>query len=587
MSQSATDSKNQMDSPDSPRRSTVTDRRFKLGLTVVVAFCSIAYELVYSQFLTVFYGGTVVRYSITIGLYMFSLGIGALLSGQLDDPESNLLRTEVYLSVAGPVGAGFIIALNSFPNVAFPGKYTVTLVAAHLPIIVVGVLSGFEIPLLDSLVEDREGSLFSAMGSLYPRRVVRRVMGLFFSVSDSEGRSLSEVLGADYIGSLLGTVVYALVLYPRLGLVVTVLVLGLLNALAALAFAAWTLTGRSETLSRPTVGNWRAVLVVGLLVTGTYGGLVANGDAVDRTVTGAYMGDRIADEYRPGSVEIDVQSYDTTAYQRVTMYERRVSTHAGPEQCLRLDSALQLCDSWVDSYHSGLVDVPMSMYDDQSSVDVLLVGGGDYIAVNHLRDYNVSVDQVDIDGEFLEYTKNRSYFEQFHDDAYEYDRLNTTVGDAYTYLRGTDKEYDLILLDVPGARSDDALPLYSQEFYTLLDQHLTDRGVVVSWVYSEYTYPQHNKAYHNTVAAAGFDRHLPYSVVEDLDGDGEYERGEQFYVLSDGPTPRPDLEHARGAYVRNNADRLGPFEWQRLATYRGIKPNSVFDPNYDIIVGYT
>jgi spermidine synthase len=587
MSQSATDSDggSAVSSPDSG--GLLTDRRFKLGLTVVVAFCSIAYELVYSQFLTVFYGGTVVRYSITIGLYMFSLGIGALLSGQLGDPESNLLRTEVYLSVAGPVGAGFIIALNSVPNVAFPGKYTVTLVLAHLPIIVVGVLSGFEIPLLDELVEDREGSLFSALGSLYPRRVVRGVLGVFFDVSDSDGRSLSEVLGADYIGSLVGTVVYALVLYPRFGLVVTVLVLGLLNAVAALAFAAWTLTGTSASRSRPTVGNWRAVVVVGLLVTGTYGGLVANGETVDRTVTGAYMGDRIADEYRPGSVEIDVQSYDTTAYQRITLYERRIESHAGPEQCLRLDSALQLCDSWVDSYHSGLVDVPMSMYENQSSVDVLLVGGGDYVAVNHLRAYNVSVDQVDIDGEFLEYTKNRSYFEQYHDDAYEYDRLNTTVGDAYTYLRGTDKEYDLILLDVPGARSDDALPLYSEEFYTLLGRHLTDRGVVVSWVYSEYTYPQHNKAYHNTVAAAGFDRHLPYSVVDDLDGDGEYERGERFYVLSDGPTPTPDLARAHGEYVDRNADRLAPFEWQRLPTYRGVESNSVFDPNYDIIVGYT
>jgi spermidine synthase len=563
----------------------LTDRRFKLGVTVVVAFCSIAYELVYSEFLTVFYGGTVLRYSVTIGLYMFSLGIGAFLSGQLDDPESNLLRTEVYLGFAGPAGAGFIVALNAVPEVVFPGKYALTLGLSHLPILVVGVLSGFEIPLLDALVEDREGSPFAALGRAYPRRLVRGALGVLFTVSDADGESLSEVLGADYLGSLAGTVVYALVLYPRFGLVVTVLVLGLVNALAALAFAAWTLSGTTTTLSRPTAGNWRAVLVAGLLLTGTYGGLVANGAAVDRTVTGAYMGDRIVEEYRPGTVDITVEGYERTAYQRITVYERRVSTHEGAETCLRLDSALQLCDSWVDSYHGGLVDVPMSMFADGSSVDVLLVGGGDYVAVDNLRRYGASVDQVDIDGEFLAYTKNRSYFEQFHHDAYEYDRLDTTVGDAYTYLRGTDERYDLVVLDVPGARSDDALPLYSTEFYSLVRDHLTDRGVVVSWVYSRYAYPEHNKAYHETVHAAGFDRYLPYSVVDDLDGDGEYERGERFYVLSTGPTPTPDLSRARAPYVRRHADRLEPLTWRRLPTYRGVEPNSVFDPNYDVVVG--
>jgi spermidine synthase len=576
-------------SPASQPDAVVSDRRFKLGVTVVVAFCSIAYELVYSEFLTVFYGGTVLRYSVTIGLYMFSLGVGALVSRHLEDPESNFLRTEVCLAFAGPAGAGLIIALNSFPGVAFPGKEPLTLALSHVPILVVGVLSGFEIPLLDSLVEDREGAARSALGRIYPRRLVRGLLGLLFAVRDpeagSERESLSAVLGADYLGSLVGTVVYALVLYPRLGLVVTVLTLGLVNALAALAFAAWTLSGAAGSLSRPTVGNWRAVLVAGLLLSGTYGGLVVNGPAVDRTVTGAYMGDRIADEYRPGTVEVDVESYDRTAYQRVIRYERRVAHHSGPETCLRLDSALQLCDSWVDSYHSGLVDVPVSLYEDPSSLNVLLVGGGDYVAVDHLRRYGVSVDQVDIDGEFLAYTRNRSYFEQFHHDAYEYDRLNTTVGDAYTFLRERDERYDLVVLDIPGARSDDSLPLYSEEFYRLLRSHLTDRGVVVSWVYSRYSYPQHTKAYHATVHAAGFDRYLPYSVVDDLDGDGEYERGERFYVLSDGPTPSLDLDRAESVYVRRHADRLDPGEWRPLPTYRGVEPNSVFDPNYDIVVG--
>jgi spermidine synthase len=570
-------------------RSAVTDRRVTLALTFVVAFCSIAYELVYSEFLTVFYGGTVLRYSITIGLYLFSLGVGALLSTYLDDPADNFLRTEVYLAVAGPAGAGFIVALNSFPDVVFPAKATVTLLLAHVPILVVGFLSGFEIPLLNELVDGRERSAFASLGRLYPRAVVRRVLGVFFDVSEPEGESFSEVLGVDYLGSLAGTVVYALVLYPTYGLVVAVLVLGLLNALAALTFAAWRLWGGTTPtagVSSPSLGRWRGVLFAGLLLTGAYAGLVANAGAVDRAVTGSYMADRIESEYRPGQADVRVTDFERTRYQRVTTYERDLASHAGPETCLRLDQAVQLCDSWVESYHSGLVDVPMSTFENPSSVDVLLVGGGDYVAVDYLREYGVSVDQVDIDGEFLAMSRNRTYLTQFNDGADEYDRLNTTVGDAFTHLRHSDERYDLILLDVPGARSDDSLSLYSVEFYRLLRDSLTDRGVVATWTYSPYFYGEHAKAYANTVRAAGFDRHLQYTAYDDLDGDGERERGEQFYLLSDDARPKPVLDRAKSPHLNETGDRYAErdWEWQRFPHYRGVEPNSVFDPNYDIIV---
>lgn len=596
----------------------VTDRRVMLGLTFAVAFCSIAYELVYSELLTVFYGGTVLRYSITIGLYLFSMGIGAFLSTHLGDSESNFLRTEVYLAFVGPAGAGFVVALNSFPDVTLTVgrlalKDPLTLALSHVPILLVGLLSGFEIPLLNELVDHREETLFAALGGVYPRKVVRGILGACFELSEPEGRSFSEVLGVDYLGSLAGTVVYALVLYPRHGLVVTVLVLGLLNALAALTFAVWSARaplarGGDRSLS---LARWRGVLIVGLLLTGTYGGLVANAGAVDRTVTGAYMADQIESEYQPGTASVIVESFERTAYQRITTYERDVAGHDGTETCLRLDQAIQLCDSWVDSYHAGLVDVPLSAFVTDSggvsaaarastgpgsereageraagngSFEVLLVGGGDYIAVDRLTDYNVSVDQVDLDGEFLSYSKNDSRFSRHHDDAYRYDRLNTTVGDAYNYLRETEKRYDLILLDVPGARSDDSLALYSTEFYTLLGQHLSDRGVVATWVYSKYWFPQHHKAYVNTLREAGFDRYLPYSVYNDLDDDGEFERGERFYLISDGPQPVPNVSRARSDYLDAVAERYERLSWQAIPSYRGVEPNSVFDPNYDVIV---
>ncbi|WP_081661651.1 spermidine synthase [Halopiger djelfimassiliensis] len=575
------------DGTDERPQRLVTDRRVALAATFVVAFCSIAYELVYSELLTVFFGGTVLRYSITIGLYMFSLGVGSVLSAQLGEPESNFLRTEVYLAIAGPAGAIAIVAINSLPSLTFAGKEPAVLLLSHVPIVVVGVLSGFEVPLLTDLVEDREETIFASLGRLYPRRLVRGLLGLFFTVDDPDERSFSEVLGVDYLGSLAGTVVYAVVLYPRVGLVVTVFALGLLNAIAALAFAAWTFSGRTRTLSRPTAGQWQALVLVGLLLTGTYAGLVGHPGAVDRAVTTTYLERNIEGEY-PEGTDVRTLSYDTTPYQTVLTYERDLETHADTERCLHLDQALQFCDTWVDSYHSGLVDVPMTTFDDPSSVDVLLVGGGDYIAVDHLRQYGASVEQVDIDGEFLAMARQREFFREFHDDAHEYDRLNTTTEDAFTYLQETEGTYDLILLDVPGARSDETLSLYSTEFYSLVRDRLSDDGLVVSWVYPHADHPAHNEVYTATLREAGFERYLPYYVYDDLDGDGRLEPGERFYVLADGdgPTPDPDLERAESEYLREHAGAFDEWRWRSIPDYRGVEPNSVFRPNYDVIVDY-
>ncbi|MCU4799277.1 spermidine synthase [Halobacteria archaeon HArc-gm2] len=514
-----------------------------LGLTLVVAFCSIVYELIYSEMLRVIFGGTVLRYSITIGLFLFSLGIGAFLYNYVDDVAPNFFRIEVLLALAGPFGLVGMILVNSAPGVEFPFKSSILLVASHLPIVVVGVLSGLEIPFLSELVE-------------------------------TERSAFSEVLGVDYFGSLVGTVVYALVLYPTLGLVSAIFTLGLLNAVAALAFSVKFPSGS------------RALFAVALLVTGLYGGVLVQADAVERELTTTYVEAQIESEYPPGAASATVTDQFTTRHQDAVVYERRLDDVPGQETCLRLDMALQLCDRWVDSYHEGLVDVPMTMYPNGSKTKVLLIGGGDWIAVDHLRKYDVTVDQVDVDREFMNRTKNHSFFEQYHDDAYEYDRLDTTVGDAASYLRTTDERYDLVLVDLPGARSDEMLPLYSTEFYSQLRQHLTDDGVVVAWSYSKYAFPDHHKAYLSTVRAAGFESYVPYHSYDDLDGDSDLERAEGFYVLAPEPTRPVQFESAPVVDSQRERTAYESREWRPIPEYRGVEPNSVFDPNYDVIVDF-
>lgn len=565
-----------------------------LLVTFIVSFCSFAYEFVYSELLTVMYGGTVTQYVITVGLYFFSLGVGAGLSDDLDaDRSGNFFRTEVYLAAGAPAGFALIVALNS---VTIPSwvPAAVVWVTARLPVIVVGVLSGFELPLLTRMVQQTDDE--RSWTGWWTGRVYalgQRGLGLFWHTdTPTETRSgLSVVLALDYIGGLAGAVVYAHVLYPQLGLVSTIVVLALINGVVALVFLArfsnrWGVGGGA---SLSFTNEPRVLLVVCVLLTGGYAGALTHHQQLDNQVTELYFEQKMESEYAPGTMETEILNQKTTKYQHLVRYRR---TWTGPssnpyftgqsEQCLRLGMDVQLCESWADSYHNGLVDVPMSMYEHSPETEVLVIGGGDWIAMDYLRAYNVSIDHVDLDAEFMEHTKQTSFFQRWHNDSYTYPRLNTTAQDGYAYLQQTNQRYDLILLDIPGATDDDLLKLYSTEFYQLLRTHLKDGGMVGTWIYSPNTHPQHHKAYSNTLYNAGFTHQLPYSAWEDTDSDGRTERVERFYLLA--PTAREPIDTNRTAYVRRYARRYTATQWEPVPWYAGVRSNSIFHPNYDIII---
>ncbi|AFK20842.1 spermidine synthase (plasmid) [Haloferax mediterranei ATCC 33500] len=593
-----------------------TDTGTLLALTFVVSFCSFAYEFVYSELLTVMYGGTVTQYVITVGLYFFSLGIGAALSDDLDaaDLGGNFFRTEVFLAAAAPAGFLLIVGLNS---VRIPQSVPPELIwtVARLPVVVVGFLSGFELPLLTHMVDELEDGetampvwIQNACNRVH--NTVVKGLGTVWSVERTDGRrsGLSVVLAMDYVGGLVGAVIYARVLYPGLGLIPTIFVLALLNGVAALVFVTyfgdwsrWPVTDKwswrsvnenSQSSTRAlSVGHVsKTLLVVCLVLTASYAGVVAKHETADEQLSQLYLEQQTENKYPPGAMRANVVSQGTTTYQHVIRYNR-TWTGTGPnphftgktEQCLRLGSAIQLCESWADSYHQGLVDVPMSLVEPGPETKVLVVGGGDWIAIDHLRKYNVTVDHVDLDGEFMQQTKTDPFFRKWHDDAYEYDRLNTTTADGYRYLQESNETYDLVLLDIPGATDDDLLTLYSAEFYSSIRNHLSDEGVVVTWGYSPDGYPQHHKAFINTVGAAGFTNQLSYWVREDIDSDGQSERIEQFYVFA--PGDRQSLTgDGETAYVRKHREQYRTIEWHAVPRYRGVRVNSIFHPNYDILI---
>src|SRR5215471_19464567 len=199
---------------------------FLLYLNVlVVATCGLIYELLAGTLASYVLGDSVTQFSLVIGVYLSALGVGAWLSRFV---RTKLARTfiEVELGVALLGGASAPLLFLGFAYVQWFHPLLFLVVFA------IGVLVGLELPLL------------------------MRILKEHVDFSDL----VSRVLAFDYIGALVASLLFPLLLVPRLGLVRTSLAFGIMNGLVGL-WGTWLmrpiLSGRLEGL------RGRAVLVIG------------------------------------------------------------------------------------------------------------------------------------------------------------------------------------------------------------------------------------------------------------------------------------------------------------------------------------
>ena len=216
--------------------------------TIVLAFCSIVYELLLGQTLSAFLGNTVLRYSVTIGLYMFSMGIGALFAeGKvIKNPLKSLLAVELGLTIIG----GFCVVLMFATSYLSPPGLLFSFIA-HSLIIIIGILTGFEIPLL-----------------IHVRNL-------------EKAGSDNKVLGIDYLGAFLGTVVFAFFFYPTFGLVPTAFLIGALNGFVGLLLFIRAI--------KFNVGSVKHLFVAQLIVFFLVVGCLYNAREINRYLIATYL----------------------------------------------------------------------------------------------------------------------------------------------------------------------------------------------------------------------------------------------------------------------------------------------------------
>ena len=115
-----------------------TNQFFLLSLTLILALCSMIYELTLAQLMSATLGGTSIRYAFAIGAFAFSLGIGSIFFESCRrrwGVIKSLSIAELGLTLVGALSPFLILTLYQ-ANVTF-----IHIVAIHSPLFIVGFLS--------------------------------------------------------------------------------------------------------------------------------------------------------------------------------------------------------------------------------------------------------------------------------------------------------------------------------------------------------------------------------------------------------------------------------------------------------------
>ncbi len=422
---------------------------------LIIATCGLVYELLAGTLASFVLGDSVTQFSLIIGIYLFALGVGAWLSRFVDKVARCFIEVELGVALLG--GASAPLLFFSFGRLSFFHVVLYGLVFA------IGVLVGLELPLLMRIVKDY----------------------LDFK------ELVSRVLAFDYIGALVASLLFPIFLVPKLGLVRTSLVFGMLNA---------------------GVGLWGTWLLQPLIKGGVIGLRIRAGIVLALLGAGIIKANALTTLSEEGQFADDIIYVKTTAYQRIVITRGRAGFQ------LFLNGHLQFSSADEYRYHEALVHPAMVLAG--SPRRVLVLGGGDGLALREVLKHSSvkSVTLVDLDPDMTRLSERFPPLERLNQKAFQDERVEVVNQDAMIWLEESGPSsrgypnYDVAIIDFPDPNSFSLGKLYTTRFYRLLKRRLAPQAAVAIQCTSPLFARKSFWCIVRTLEAAGFSVR-PYHVA--------------------------------------------------------------------------
>jgi spermidine synthase len=397
----------------------MSDRRIKLLLLAsvfVIATCGLIYELIAGTLASYLLGDSITQFSTVIGVYLFAMGVGSYLSKFIQRDEVGFfIQVELLVGLVGGCSAALLFVL--FDQVS---SFRVLLYGL---VLIIGILVGLEIPLLLRILKDR----------------------LEFK------ELVSQVFTFDYVGALLASLLFPLVLVPHLGLVRSSFLFGALNVIVAMATVHWL---------RHHVRWAKGLQLAGaVILTGLIAGFASSDRLLAWSEKAAYS--------------------DTVIYAQSSPYQRIVLTRENRDLRLYLNGNLQFSSRDEYRYHEALVHPGLGRI--HHPREVLVLGGGDGLAVREVLKYPsvTRVVLVDLDPAMTQLFSSQELLVRLNDSSLRSPRVEIVNTDAFTWLKNNTNQFDFIVVDFPDPSNFSLGKLYTTTFYDRAKAALSPGGALV------------------------------------------------------------------------------------------------------------
>jgi spermidine synthase len=382
--------------------------------TFLVAISGLIYELIAATLSSYLLGDSIRQFSLVIGVFLSSMGVGAWLSRFVKNSFDGFIWAQVSLGIIGGAMAPvlfFIFAWNEDVTLPLYGM-----------LMLIGLLSGMEIPLIARLMEQ--------FGALKFR--------------------FENVLSVDYIGALVASLAFPFLVIPHLGLMSASLAFGALNLLVA---------GLSLWIFRDLAKRVQIMTCIGAFMI---------------TVFGVFQSEQLVTTAEAMLFEDDVIVSEATPYQQITVtkYQDRVR--------LFLDHSIQFDSLDEHRYHEPLVHPAMALSTRRNHI--LVLGGGDGMALREILKYDdvETVTLVDLDPRVTELFSKQPTLAAINNRAFHDPRVQVINTDAWKFAAQDQNIYDVIIVDLPDPKSVTLSKLYTRQFYGILIERLSAQGYLVT-----------------------------------------------------------------------------------------------------------
>lgn len=424
--------------------------------TLIISGCSVIYEVLISSVSSYLVGDSIKQFSITIGLYMCAMGIGSYISKFI---KKKLFDWFVFVELG--IGLlGGVSSLILFLSNVYLESYALVM---YVLIILIGTLVGLEIPLLTRIIEKNTQNL--------------RV-------------TLSSIFSFDYIGGLVGSIAFPLLLLPNLGYFTTAFLVGSLNIVIAIIII---FKYRNYISDRIIFKSISFITLAFMIFGAIFSENIASG---------------IEDKLYRDKIVVNEQ----------TQYQKIIVTKHKDDLRLFLNGNIQFSSVDEYRYHECLVHIPMEASKNRNRV--LILGGGDGLATREVLKYKEvqNITLVDLDEEMVNLCMTNNDIKSLNKDALKSDKLNLVYEDAYKYLENSKDMFDVILIDLPDPNDENLNKLYTNIFYRLAANHLNEDGVMALQSTSPYYAKNAFWCINKTIEEEGLNV-IPYHVEVPSFGD--------------------------------------------------------------------